>query len=427
MLKRLEKVNPARARMQTRGQNCPPSQFSLGVLLLGAACVGLSSHAAHAQQGNEQDESPKYLAETVRGKIDDLAVVPGTDAADKNLAGTYDEDTLGASGGMAVGTQAGTPSVDVGPVTVSTSVPQLTLPGAVLGSLYGHTERKMQEFRDALAEDLAATSSQPLNSERLARHVYQDLQDLPVPDTRLFAATTPVPEGIDAVLHVNINDVVIDVRDGDAILKTTTEISLRRQSDGERLYRRWIYYQDQDSLSNWTKNDNALWRDYANFASHYLGRAISSAVFAGTDLEHELAPAESKSVSLQRRDKWQATSKSIAPTLAWDFNLPDETSIDASNVYFDVEIYDNQRLVYEQQRIAQTELRIARNLEPCKTYRWSVRPAYQTSDSIRYGDWMQAPTAAAATTVNGIEGRKASTAPAYIQDFATLKIHCRAR
>lgn len=420
--------------MQPHGRNHSFKPFSVGAILLSAACFGLLSCPVSAQNQEVQDDDPNHAAETVRARIKNLAVVPGTEPTQQDIAGTYDEDTLGASGGIAAGTKLGTPSVDVGPVTVSTSIPELLLPGAVVGSLYGHTQRKVQEFRDALADDLASASSQPLDNARVARHVYQDLQDLPVPDTRLFAAAAPIPEDVDAVLFVSINDIVIDVRDSDAVLKTTAEIALRRQSDGERLYRKWVYYQDQDSLSNWTKNDNALWRDYANFASYYLGREIAAAVLSRVDLEHTLHPAKSESVSLRRSDHWQATSKSTAPTLAWDFELLNENTrypwaaeIDASNIYFDLEIYDAHRLVYEQQRIPETSAKLATNLEPCRTYRWTVRPSYHNDNSIRYGAWMKAPSEDAAETVNGIVGRKASSAPAYIQDFASLKINCRAR
>ena len=419
--------------MQSPGQR-HLDRFFRSRFLPGIVCFGLLSSPGWAADAEDEEESGRHLAESVRSEIDHLAVIPGVDESARNLAGTYDEDTLGASGGMAAGTRLGTPSIDVGPVTVGTSIPELLLPGAVLGSLYGHSERKLQEFRDALAEDLAAASGQPLDNTRLARHVYQDLHDLPIPDTQLYAATVTVSENIDAVLHVNIDDVVIDVRDNDAILKTTAQISLRRQSDGEQLYRRWVYYQDRDSLSNWTKDDNALWRDYANFASHYLGREISAAVMAGVDLEHVLQPTKSESVSLRRGDKWQATSKLTAPLLAWEFELqkknpqyPWAGEIDASHIYFDLEIYDSHRLVYEQQRIPDASFQLATGLEPCKTYRWTVRPSYHVDNSVRYGPWMRAPSAATAITVNGIEGRKASSAPAYIQDFASLKIHCRAR
>jgi hypothetical protein len=38
---------------------------------------------------------------------------------------------------------------------------------------------------------------------------------------------------------------------------------------------------------------------------------------------------------------------------------------------------------------------------------------------------MRAP--GAAITDGGIKGRDAAAAPAYIQDFATIEIHCKAR
>ncbi len=64
-------------------------------------------------------------------------------------------------------------------------------------------------------------------------------------------------------------------------------------------------------------------------------------------------------------------------------------------------------------------------LEPCQTYRWSVRPVYQFEDGVRFGDWMRA--AAGQQTRGGRIGVAASEAPAYIYDFATLMIECRRR
>ena len=127
-------------------------------------------------------------------------------------------------------------------------------------------------------------------------------------------------------------------------------------------------------------------------------------------------------------------SESLTPTLAWELTLAGgdpyggwSETIGEADITYDIDVFDNHTLVYDEKQVPDPTNTLAWELEPCKTYRWSVRPAYQTRDSIRYGDWMRAPTAAAATTVNGIQGRKASTAPAYIQDFAALKIHCRAR
>jgi len=71
-------------------------------------------------------------------------------------------------------------------------------------------------------------------------------------------------------------------------------------------------------------------------------------------------------------------------------------------------------------------------IDACKTYRWSVRPTYHVDGAIKYGEWMKIIPDAETDTEsetelefeNGIAGRRASVAPAYIQDFASLKIEC---
>ncbi len=95
-----------------------------------------------------------------------------------------------------------------------------------------------------------------------------------------------------------------------------------------------------------------------------------------------------------------------------------------SDIYYDVEIYDMHRPVYSKQQIQDPRHTVAVELDACRTYRWSVRPSYHVDGDIRYGDWMRYNANAGN---NGNEGRKASEAPAYIQDFASLEIKCSAK
>ena len=100
------------------------------------------------------------------------------------------------------------------------------------------------------------------------------------------------------------------------------------------------------------------------------------------------------------------------------------------NTGYDVEIYDNRRLVYAERRVPDPVHTLSYGIEACKSYRWSVRPTYRLDGQVRYGEWMRAKPQAGADDVtaapsgNGNIGRKASQAPAYIQDFALLTIKC---
>jgi hypothetical protein len=64
-------------------------------------------------------------------------------------------------------------------------------------------------------------------------------------------------------------------------------------------------------------------------------------------------------------------------------------------------------------------------LEACKSYRWSVRPTYVKDGRKFHGSWMRKGAQTAAG--NGNVGRAVSVAHAYIQDFASLEVDCRAR
>jgi len=424
--------------------DCRPKRLllaSYAALLSAGICVGYPAEAANnpgktaaPTVAPATPPSPGLMPETLRSEIHDVVIVPGTAQTDQQLTGSYGKAQPGATGGMVQGSRLGFPSVGVGNATVGISIPELILPGMLAGSLFGTAKQELQDFRDALAKDLANAKDQPLTNSRLALHVYQELRGSPDVQSHLFAPTVEIPKDTDAVLFVNINDVTIDVDGDDAVLKTTAEISLRSQSDGTTLYRKWFYYQDKDSLGNWTADDNALWRDYTNFALDYLGRAIAFDLFTGVDLPQQLQPVQTDTLVVGRNDVWEDSSKSRAPTLAWKLTLPENNTdypwaddIDESKITYDLEIFDNHHPVYGQQGIADPSHRLAYGLDACKTYRWSVRPAYHVNGDIKYGEWMRSPPESGTGTGSANEGKKASAAPALIQYFPTLRIDCHAR
>lgn len=417
----------------------PVFSGALLVIAIWACCIpdcasAAGSTAPAAPTSPATAASPGHMPEALRSGIHTVIVVPGASQTDQQLTGSYGKDGLGAAGGMVQGSKLGFPSTGIGNVSVGISIPQLILPGMLAGSLFGMTKQELQDFRDALAKDLANAKDQPLTNSRLALHVYLELRASPDLETRLFAPSLDIPEAADAVLHVSINDVTIDVDRDDAILKTTAEITLNSQSDGSVIYKKWFYYQDKDTLSDWTASDNALWRDYTNFALDYLGRAIAADLFTGVDLVRQLQPAATDTLSMGRNDVWQDSSKSRTPDLAWKLTLaghqpdyPWADDIDESNITYDLEIFDDHHPIYGQQGIAEPFHTLAYELDACKTYRWSVRPAYHVNGGIKYGDWMRSPPESGRGTGSANEGNKASEAPAYIQYFPTLRIDCHAR
>jgi hypothetical protein len=254
---------------------------------------------------------------------------------------------------------------------------------------------------------------------------------LPNFESNVFSPTTPIPEDTDAIVFVSLQDVTIDVDGKEAIITTTAKATVYSISDAIDIFDTEIQYQDRDTLGNWTDNELAVWRDYANFARHYIGREISAEVFYRVALNHTLQPKKSDSVRLGRKNIWQGDSKSLRPTLAWELTLLGgdtgiawANEIDESDIYYDIEIYDAHRPVYSQQQIQDPRHTVAVELDACKTYRWSVRPSYHVDGDIKYDEWMRFNANAGN---NGNVGKKASEAPAYIQDFATLEIKCGAK
>jgi len=373
-----------------------------------------------------------HMSEALRSSINKTVIVPGERPAEQAVTGSYRKGTPGLYGGMAAGSQAGTIiSKDVGAVSLSLPIPILTYPGMIFGGLSGATQQEIQEFRDALTKDLLEASSLPLANGKIASDVYSDIRTLPNLDPKLFAPTTPIPDDTDAIVYVSLKDVAIDVQGREAIITTTAKATVHRPSDASSVYEMEIQYQDRDTLSRWTDNENAVWRDYANFARHYIGREIAAGVFYAVALNHTLLPVKTDSVRLGKKNKWQGSSKSLRPTLAWDLTLPGDDSygawaheIDESNIYYDVEIYDKHRPVYSAQNIQEPTHTVNAELDACQSYRWSVRPSYHVDGDIKYGEWMRSN---ANVGNNGNVGRKASKAPAYIQDFASLEIKCSAK
>jgi hypothetical protein len=385
---------------------------------------------------SEEADAPAektHMSEELRSSVKKVVVLPTPSPANHAVTGSYEDETLGLFGGMEAGAGIGkgvTPEVGGIPVNIPFRI--LTLPGALFGGISGKTKREIQEFRDALTDELSEAASQPLTNDALASDVFWGLRNVPNLDSKVFALTTPIPEDTDAILYVSLNEVTIDVRGKEAIITTSASATLRRLSDGADLYANTVQYQDQDTLANWTRNENALFRDYANFSRHYLGREITAEVFDRVELKHELVPKETDTVARVKKNDWQGISRSPTPTLAWELTLLGDDSygswagtINEADIAYDVEIYDMHRPVYSAKRVHGHSHTVAEELEGCKKYRWSVRPSYRVGNDVKFGEWMRFNSGM--NTKKGKAGTSASEAPAYIHDFASLEIKCGRR
>ena len=408
--------------------------LAVGVLLYPCMAAGQSgSGPSTTVQQIPATVSDTHMSETLRSDIKKTVVIGGDSPPSEEIGGSYEKETAGLIGGINEGSRLGTVHQEIGGVNVNFPIPILTIPGAIFGGLSGATKRELQEFRDALTDELANAESKPLTNVGLALDVFRELGKVSGLETKLFAPTTPIPTDTDAILFVSFNDIGINVDGDEAELSVAAKATLRNASDGLKLYEIIVQYKDTDTLSRWIENENALWRDYANFAAHYLAREVSAVLFDRIDIGHDLQPKESDDVSRVKKNDWQGVTKSTRPTLAWESMLADQSkspftaTIDESNTYYDVEIYDTHRLVYVQRQVPELQHTLGFDIEDCKTYRWSVRPSYHVDGDIKYGEWMRFELDSETASGNGNVGRKASEAPAYIQDFATLQIKCGRR
>lgn len=382
------------------------------------------SSAAAVEKKAPPVEPPTHMSESLRSSMRKIVVLPTSSPAGQQVKGSYQEQTSGLIGGANRGSQWGTISRDIYGVRLNFPIRILTLPGAILGGLTGGTKRQIQDFRDRLTENLASAAENPLSNEALASDVFWDLRVLKDLEPKIYALSTPLPTDMDAVLYVDVTDVSINVDGKDAVLTTTANATLRRMSDGAHVYEKIVFYEDRDTLKNWTRNDVALWEVYTNFARHYLAREIAAETYARVARPGAMEPLASENVNTSKESVWVASSDSTTPTLAWTHDQSDGSAATA-DVTYEVEIYNSEQLVYSAKRVTAPTHTIDVALSDCGEYRWSVRPVFVEDGVARFGDWMRRRTEQ--QKGNGNVGRSASTAPAYTIDFPLLDVKCRRR
>lgn len=396
---------------------------------LAAAALVLATPVVAAERSTSQEAAappaPTHMSEELRTAVSKIVILPTSGDANESVTGTYGKQTMGLAGGAAKGSGIGSVPVEVGHVPVNIPIPLLREIGMIVGGITGSAQRQVQELRDRLTEDLSDAVEQPLTNAALATDVFWGLKNVESVEPKLFAVTTPIPEGTDAILYISIDELTLNVQKKEAIITTSATARLERLSDGATLYRREVKYEDRDSLGNWLRNDSAIWHEYRVFARHYIGREISAELYERAALPATLAPIATPSVKSVKKNDWQGRSKSLTPTLAWQFGLSDDAAGAAAgaDILWDIEIYDASRPVYSAKQLAGREHTVTTPLEACKTYRWTVRPSYHRAGDRKNGWWMRAVSPPGAN--NGNVGRAASEAHAYIQDFASLEIKCR--
>ncbi len=396
---------------------------------LAAIALTVPTGAVAAEEGASKEavapQVPTHMSQELRTTVSKIVILPISGDVSESITGTYGKETPGLAGGIAKGSGIGSVPVEVGHVPVNIPIPLLRELGMLVGGITGSAQRQVQELRDRLTEDLSDAVEQPLTNAALATDVFWGLKNVDSVEPKLFAVTTPIPEGTEAILYISIDELTLNVQKKEAIITTSATARLERLSDRATLYRREVKYEDRDTLGDWLENDSALWHQYRVFARHYIGREISAELYERIALPAILTPAATDDIKSVKNNEWQGRTESLTPTLAWQFELPDAASSAAAgaDILWDIEIYDASRPVYSAKQVAGQQHTVTVPLEACKTYRWTVRPSYHRAGERKNGWWMRAN--AAQSGANGNVGRAVSEAHAYIQDFASLEIKCR--
>jgi len=401
--------------------------------LFASDCLGAANTLQ--QPSAQHRKFPSHMTESGRASVKKVVLLPTTGAAMSRVDGDYGKVRTGVLYGAAEGIAGGVTAAEVMTaaidkyylgqlISVAVVVPAAIIAGAIIGAVVGGVRTQVQKFRDDLTIDLADAANPPLRNDVLARDVYSQTRHIADIDTDVFAATTPLAPGTDAVLLVQITDLTLLIDKGEAVITTWAKATLRSVNTGKDLYVNAYRYEDRDTLRNWTSEDNALWRDYSNFARHYFSREISEEFFQRVELRHVLRPTATVMVA----DSWQNSATSANPTLEWELVLLGDdmyswaNKIDEGDVDYDLEMYDAHRLVYFAKDIGETQHAVAAALEECQTYRWTVRPTYRFDGKTRVGEWMR--YFSAHNREAGHLGTKASQTPAFTSGFAQLRTVC---
>ena len=400
-----------------------PVALLLGFALAPGVCA---SQEPLNQAAVSQGQLLPQMPDEVRDAVSRVVILPIAGQSNESITGTYEEQTLGLAGGMAKGASVGSVPIEVGHVPINIPIPIVREIGMLVGAVAGVQQQTVQDLRDRMVDDLAKAVDQPLSNIALATDVYWGLRNVATVKPKLFAATTPIPTDTDAILFVHLDQVTLNVQEDEVIVSTSAIARVQRYSDGSTLYRATAHYDDRDTLKNWARDDYALWRAYGEYARHYIARELTAILYERVAVSHELSPARHDSIKPDKKDDWVGKTRSVSPTLAWNFEmLGSSAATDGAAIAWDIEIFDEQRPVYQAQQVQGMQHTPAVPLEPCKTYRWSVRPTYSKDGVKRNGAWMRKGVAGAQS--NGNAGRAISVAHAYVQDFAVLEVECKAR
>lgn len=410
----------------------------LSVTLLTAASlftVCCPSHAATTQHPSVTYRSvDTHVSEELRASITKVAVRPSSKRPTLYVEGDYGKSTPTPGQGAKTGAGAGFAftgeaiaedgrALLLAPIILPVAV----IVGSIGGAAAAKIQQEIQQFRDELTTKLTAESNPPLGGDILANALRTRLEDSHEFTSILISADEPVPADTDAIVEIRVKELTITVDNGAAIMTTVAVAELRITATDRVVYQKRLSYSDKNSLSNWVKDENALWEDYVFRARRHFTRAISNDFFEQILLRHVLRPTSTDSEQdVSGRALWRNKTKLQTPTLSWELILlgddaygPLTEDLDAASATFELEVYGDGQLVYSANNISTPYHEVLTELDTCKKYSWSVRPHYQIEGRTRTGEWMHYPTSSRHLFRTG-----SAETPDFWRDYPKLEIRC---
>ena len=134
-------------------------------------------------------------------------------------------------------------------------------------------------------------------------------------------------------------------------------------------------------------------QEFFQGARHRVAQHIVESFFSRLELRHVLRPAATQDYDGSNKTKVDT----VTPELAWEYltlgsddHLSKPVTANERTATFDIEIYDEDRLVYRRTRLATPNHTLEPPLDACRSYFWSVRPRFEiTSGLTRVGEWMR--------------------------------------
>lgn len=376
-------------RTMNRGTSGIAAASIAALLVSGCASpffMGQRSSTKHRPVGERTVTGPFASVETVAVRAD---LTPLT----LTVAGDYGQETTTVAEGAKTGAKAGAAAGAAGAgeavaedprflVLYPILLPLTAIAGSITGSIAGAAaakiEQQVQEYRDGLTEDLQAATEAASINDQFASVVNRNLQRNPAIQSRLARMDGDLSADADAVIDLNVSDVIISTLGKNATLRTIVTISITA-ADGTVLARHRDEYAESDRLSNWANEHDARWSDYQEGAWQYFARRVGRLFDKPITLRHVLRPVENNNKAVL---DWELILLGQAEEHAW------ANAITESNATFDLEIYDGNRLAFSVDGLSESHYAITSELEPCRTYRWTVRPMYHFEGTLRAGEWI---------------------------------------